>query len=327
MAPPAGRAVCLKGLTAFLLLHLAAVLSLSAASGGVMTARYLYTDGFTPELGVRSFGLLTAERIGLSRYFRPAAVPPPAQAAELPETAAPPPTESAPLTVPSVSASPTVPNALPIDFDALAAAETDETLRALHSHFAAAEPTVQNEYSGLFQGKNLIWIVAEGFSDLALDETHTPTLWKLAHSGFVFRNFYTPLWGVSTSDGEYVTLTGLLPKPGVWSFTESAKNDMRMTFGRMLSAGAMTAGAYHDHTYTYYNRDKSLPIGYPYTGVGNGLVLERVRPASDLEMMEKDQSGLHRQSEQFHTYYMTVSIGHQYYTFVGNTQSWKHGTT
>jgi phosphoglycerol transferase MdoB-like AlkP superfamily enzyme len=139
----------------------------------------------------------------------------------------------------------------------------------------------------------------------------------------VFRNFYTPLWGVSTSDGEYVTLTGLLPKSGVWSFTQSADNDMRMTFGRMLSAQGYDCRAYHDHTYTYYNRDKSHPnLGYAYTGVGNGLELERVWPASDLEMMQKtvpDYIG----SDRFHTYYMTVS-GHQYYTFMGNTQSWKH---
>ena len=30
--------------------------------------------------------------------------------------------------------------------------------------------------------------------------------------GFRFNNFYTPLWGVSTSDGEYVTTTGRLKK-------------------------------------------------------------------------------------------------------------------
>ena len=38
----------------------------------------------------------------------------------------------------------------------------------------------------------------------------------------VFDNFYTPLWGVSTSDGEYVTTTGLIPKSGVWSYSLSS---------------------------------------------------------------------------------------------------------
>jgi hypothetical protein len=194
MEPLAGRKLCLRAFTAFLLLHLSAVVCLYAAPGGAaLSPQYLYTNGFTPELGVRSFGLLTAERIGLVQYFHPTSVPLPTQAAETSEIETPAPVETAVPESPAVSEAPAVPNVLPIDFDALAAEETDETLRRLHAHFAEMQPTTQNEYTGLFKGKNLIWIVAEGFSDLALDETHTPTLWKLARSGFVFRNFYLPL--------------------------------------------------------------------------------------------------------------------------------------
>ena len=96
------------------------------------------------------------------------------------------------------------------------------------------EPTAENEWTGRFAGKNLVWVVAEGFSTLAMDPQRTPTLWKLSHEGIICDHFYTPLWGVSTSDGEYVTTTGLIPKSGVWSYSESSDNYMPFGFGTLF---------------------------------------------------------------------------------------------
>ena len=73
-------------------------------------------------------------------------------------------------------------------------------------------PTKQNDKTGIFQGKNLIFITAESFSDMAVDPVHTPTLYKLMTEGYHFTNFYNPIWGVSTLDGEYVNLLSLVPK-------------------------------------------------------------------------------------------------------------------
>ena len=84
-------------------------------------------------------------------------------------------------------------------------------------------PTEKNKYSGMFKDKNLIVITAEAFSPIAIDKELTPTLYKMYTEGFSFSNFYTPIFYVSTSDGEYVSLTSLLPKEGVWSFQESSK--------------------------------------------------------------------------------------------------------
>ena len=48
----------------------------------------------------------------------------------------------------------------------------------------------QNEYTGIFEGYNLIYICGEGFSSLALDEDVTPTLYMMAHNGIVLNNYY-----------------------------------------------------------------------------------------------------------------------------------------
>ena len=124
-----------------------------------------------------------------------------------------------------------------IDFDRLIAEETDENIINLHKYFREERPSNKNEYTGMFKDYNLIMITAESFSSLAVDPELTPTLYKLVNSGFVFENFYNPIWGVSTLDGEYAVCTGLYPKPGVWSFYRAGLNGNNMMFcmGNVLS--------------------------------------------------------------------------------------------
>ena len=195
---------------------------------------------------------------------------------------------------------------------------------ALHQYFSTVEPTNKNAWTGYFQGKNLIWIVAEGFSSHVLDPERTPTLYRLANSGFVFENFYTPLWGVSTSDGEYVTTTGLIPKSGVWSYSRSSENYMPFGFGTQFSQLGYRTLAYHDYLYSYYDRDRSHPnMGYEYRGIGNGLDMELTEQfPSDLEMMEKTVPEYVHEA-QFMVYYLTVS-GHLNYTLEENAMCRRH---
>ena len=122
----------------------------------------------------------------------------------------------------------------------------------MHRYFASRQPSLQNEYTGLFAGDNLLFIVAEGlYYPLAEMADFFPALHHLTTSSWQFSNFYNPLWGVSTSDGEYVALTGLLPKRGVWSFSRSAENYLPFTLGRQFQAlGYEQVLAYHNHTYT-----------------------------------------------------------------------------
>ncbi len=214
-------------------------------------------------------------------------------------------------------------NALDIDFDALAAAESNPTIADMHRYFGSLEPSGKNEKTGLFAGCNLIWITAEGFSQYAVDKDLTPTLYRLQNEGFRFTNWYTPLWGVSTSDGEYVGLTSLYPKAGAWSFYQSSQNAMPFAAGNQLKAQGYACRAYHDHSYTYYNRDESHPnMGYDYKAVGNGLEITDQWPESDLEMIDVT-TGEYAKDEPFHTYYMTVS-GHLMYDFISNDMAIKN---
>ena len=212
-------------------------------------------------------------------------------------------------------------NVMNIDFNELIAKEKNDGVMALHEYFAYVRPTRQNKYTGMFKGYNLIMFTAEGFSPFAVDPVLTPTVYKMINEGFHFTEFYTAEWGVSTTDGEYVACTGLIPKSGVWSFFRSSNNHLPFTMGMQLKKLGYQTNAYHNHTYSYYNRDKSHPnMGYTYKGVGNGLVLPSNRwPNSDLEMMEATIDE-YIGNQPFHAYYMTVS-GHLEYNFSGNAMA------
>lgn len=210
-----------------------------------------------------------------------------------------------------------------IDFNKLINNTDNQTIKNMHQYFQNVTPTKKNKYTGIFKGYNVIFITAEAFSPYAIRQDVTPTLYKLANEGFQFKNFYTPIWSVSTSDGEYVATQGLVPKGGVWSFKHSANNDLPFTLGQQYQKLGYTTKAYHNHTYTYYGRNLSHPnMGYDYKGLGNGLDVKKQWPESDLEMMEKTVDE-YINDKHFHAYYMTVS-GHTNYDWNGNMMASKN---
>lgn len=215
-------------------------------------------------------------------------------------------------------------NTYNIDFDKLISETNDENLISMHKYFKSVEPTEKNKYTGLFKGKNLIFITAEAFDTIAIDKDITPTLYKMANNSFVFNNYYQPLYPVSTSDGEYMNLISLIPKEGIWSFKKTSELSMPLGIGNMFKKEGYNAYAFHNHTYKYYERNKSHPnIGFDYYGCGNGLEKKmncKHWPNSDLEMVEASFDYFLNDDKPFLTYYMTVS-GHLNYNFYGNNMA------
>lgn len=204
------------------------------------------------------------------------------------------------------------------DFTTLAENAASDDLKDLYEYFDSATPSYTNEYTGMFKDYNVIFLTAESFSQYCIDKELTPTLYKMYSEGFQFENFYSPAWGVSTTDGEYANLTGLIPKSGVWSFSQSAEQNISFPFtlGEQARAnGVEEVRAYHNHTYDYYDRDQYLTnLGYDYSAIGKDLDLgEDVWPNSDLKMMQQTVSD-YVNADSFSVYYMTVS-GHGGYSY------------
>lgn len=218
-------------------------------------------------------------------------------------------------------------NICEIDFDKLIQNEENEQIKEIHEYIKNSEPSKKNEYTGMFKGKNLIAIVGESFSTLAIRKDLTPNLYKLYEEGFRFDNFYTPIFPVSTADGEYITDTSLIPKEGVWSFKEIVGNYMPYSYANVFESLGYSSNAYHNHTATYYDRDKYIEtMGYnSYLAVGTGLE-DRMNtsrwPNSDYEMIDVTTDD-YINNDKFLAYYMTVS-GHLNYTLNGNAMVYRN---
>ena len=228
-----------------------------------------------------------------------------------------------------------VPHQFDIDYALLHELADNDHQTWLADYIEGQTPTDSNEYTGIFEGYNLIFLTAEGFSTYAIDEELTPTLYRLSHSGFVFNNYYVPIWQTSTSDGEYVNMTGLIPDQQ-FSMRKSAANVQPFVMPAFFAADGVKSYAYHDNSLSYYERQNTHPnMGYDFRAslLGNlneaewgSHVFEMENPgqwpASDYNMM-KATVPEYVHGERFHVYYMTVS-GHMNYNFKGNAMSAKN---
>ena len=101
-----------------------------------------------------------------------------------------------------------------IDFKSLYENESNQGIKDMHKYFDSQIPTEQSNFTGMFKGKNVIFILAESFDEIAIDKELTPTLYKMKNGGIVFNNYFSPKYPASTADGEFMLEWGLLPVQG-----------------------------------------------------------------------------------------------------------------
>lgn len=128
-----------------------------------------------------------------------------------------------------------------------------------------SEPT-RSDYSGIFEGKNLLLIEAESLNNLAIDPELTPTLYRLKHSGLFVRGYNSPLLPGSTSDTEFMVNTSLLPTSnGKITFNTYANNTYPLTLAKVFTENNYFSMASHNNYGIYYNRTEMLPaLGYTF---------------------------------------------------------------
>lgn len=205
-------------------------------------------------------------------------------------------------------------------------ADAGSDIQYLNRYVAGLTPSRQNEFTGLFKGKNLIFITAEAFSPYCIDPELTPTLYRLATKGVQFTDYYQPA-GAGTTGGEYQNLFGLLPIDGGSSFTEILQSPGAVTIAGLLTQEGYYGKAFHNNTYTYYDRNVThTRLGYSdgFMGYGNGMeaYVQEQWPQSDDEMIS-GTFPTYVDRQPFNVYYMTVS-GHSGYSYLTNAMTRKH---
>jgi len=208
-------------------------------------------------------------------------------------------------------------NNLNLNFD-----DGNGNIKIINDYMKNEVGTKKNKYTGMFEGKNLIFVVAESFNEIAVSEELTPTLYKLIHEGFYFENYYTSN-NLSTIGGEFQALTGLYADNTLLSSWRGGKAYYPYGIGIMFSNKGYNTYAYHNNSAYFQDRNVYLSAqGFSnYKGCYNGLekvINCEMWPQSDVEMINATYMDYINSDKPFLTYYVTVS-GHFYYTFSGNS--------
>ena len=303
------RAFLAGAMAAFFLLGMGAVQYLTGDAA-------LLGRAFDFDTAVRTFGLGTALTLDLTRTAD--------REPEFVEATAPP--ETAPE--PEAVMEETKPieygyNQMDIDFSALAETAGNYTVASIYEYVDSLTPSRKNPYTGLFAGKNLIFITAEAFSAEVIDPDLTPTLYRLANEGIKFEEYYQPAWGASTTTGEFSNLMGIMPTAGGGSMYDVLEQEYFLTMGHQLKKLGYTSLAYHPHLFDFYDRFLTHPqLGYDqFIAWGTGMEnqITNTWPQSDREMIDFSvPQYIGRQP--FNIYYMTVSA-HSVYSRDYNAMS------
>ncbi len=281
---------------------------------GVGSYRKVYRTQYEFATAVEQFGLLTGLRLDGQRLlfgstagsFEPPSLPPT-------------PTDT-PQEAPTYGE-----HKMELDFTKPA----NSAITELNQYVKSLTPAKENQYTGLFAGKNLILITAEAFTAEVIHPTRTPTLYRMATKGIQFTDYYQPSTA-GTTGGEYQNIFGMLPTNGGMSFKDTANNLNYFTMGSQLSRLNYYGKAFHNNSYTYYDRHKThVNLGYSdgFLGMGNGMetYVTNAWPQSDLEMIAGTLP-TYVDRQPFSVYYMSVS-GHSNYTSGSNAMSQKNWQT
>ena len=198
--------------------------------------------------------------------------------------------------------------------------DSDKLNKDIKKYIEDNPGTSKNKYSGMFENKNLIFVVAESYSEIGVDEERTPTLYKLTHNGFIFNNFYVPYY-LSTIGGEFQSLTGLYPNYSTLTKWKSGENSFPYGLATTFKEKGYNTYAYHAHDGYFQNRYKYLKaLGFDnFKACNMGLNINcNMWPESDIEMIKATTNDYINSDKPFMTYYMTVS-GHLDYTKEGNS--------
>ena len=134
--------------------------------------------------------------------------------------------------------------------------ENEQNLETIDTYFNEHPRQAQdNSKSGMFEGKNVVLILAESLNSWGIDELTTPTLYKMASEGMYFENYMAPRFQSSTADAEFAINTGLCPSIdfGATAYTFN-KNYFPTSLATMFKAKGYSANSYHNSQGNFYNR-------------------------------------------------------------------------
>ena len=202
-------------------------------------------------------------------------------------------------------------------WESIIAEEKNSTMNTLNNYFINREISEINDYTGYFEGKNVIVIMLESVGNIILNEEYYPNFARILEHSWYWENNYSPRNSCATGDNEFSGMTSLYALNS--SCTANTYQDntyFTSIFNRFREKGYHTS-SYHDLDDTYYTRSVfHLNMGSEAYYDGNRLGMDFDSTnynewPSDVDFIEQS-SEIFTDEEPFMAWLTTVSA-HQPY--------------
>lgn len=158
--------------------------------------------------------------------------------------------------------------------------ETNNTLNNLNKYFISNDISTTNDYTGYFEGKNVIVLMIESGSNIMLNQEYYPNLSKLYQEGWTWDNYYSPRNSCATGNNEMSGMTSLYTIYNNCTANVYKKNTYFESIFNLFNNAGYETNSFHDHFDAYYYRttihknmgsskfykvqDMKIPYGHSY---------------------------------------------------------------
>ena len=196
--------------------------------------------------------------------------------------------------------------------------ESSNKLNNINNYLINNTISDYNDYTGLFEGKNLIVIMMESVNEIFINKDLYPNFYKLYSEGISFTNNYSPRNSCATGNNEFSAMTGIYSIQNNCTANVYRKNTYPYSIFNLFNNAGYKTMSMHDYTEAYYYRSiihQNMGSGkyYGVQDLGIPYYNEYKNWASDEDFMEVAMDIiLSDTSEPFMLWLTTVS-SHQPY--------------
>ncbi len=190
--------------------------------------------------------------------------------------------------------------------------ETDPTKKTLDQYFLSRKIAQPNEYTGYFEGKNVIVIMLESVNNIILNSEYYPNFSKILEHSWYWENNYSPRNACATGDNEFSGMTSIYALNTSCTSNVYPNNEYFTSIFNVFKNSQYTVTSYHDLDSTYYARDifhKAMGSMAYYDGNDLGISFDSsncLEWPSDVEFVEK-ASAIFTQNTPFMAWLTTVT--------------------
>lgn len=145
--------------------------------------------------------------------------------------------------------------------------ETNKKYSNLNNYFLSQKVTDFNEYTGMFEGKNVVVVLMESVNEAIINEEYYPNFYKLYSEGWHWNNNYSPRNSCATGNNEFSAMTGLYSIYNTCTSNVYRKNTyFESIFGLFNDKGYTTTSMHNFVEWYYYRKTIHPNMGSKYYG-------------------------------------------------------------